>query len=146
MNNLAIAMVFVLIPSIIFGIVFIYFDKKSMIAVICTDGQLNIENIQFECIKGKWAPLLVLKDKNTEEINIPVFNLEDICFRFIVRNLPKDWKRGCVHLSDYDIAAIIKKGWKFMPLEFPRKYSESETYEIGFEIHEFSEEPDFRAR
>jgi hypothetical protein len=28
MNNLAIAMVFVLIPSIIFGIVFIYFDKK----------------------------------------------------------------------------------------------------------------------
>jgi hypothetical protein len=117
-----------------------------MIAIICTDGQLNIENIKFECVKGKWAPLLTLKDKNTAEINIPVFNLEDVCFRFIVRNLPKEWKRSCVYLSDSDIAIIIKKGWKFMPLEFPNKYTESEKYEIGFEIHEFNEEPDFRAR
>jgi hypothetical protein len=115
-----------------------------MIAVVCTDGQLTIDNIEHECAKQKWIPLLALKNKKKDEVVVPVFQMEDVCYRFIVRNLPKTWQRGCVHLTIEDTKKMTQKGWKLMPLDFPRKFDEHPEYEIGFEIHEFEEQPDFR--
>jgi hypothetical protein len=115
-----------------------------MIAIICTDGQMKIDEIENECINGKWVPLLVLKEKNTNQTFLPVFNLKDVAYKFIIRNLPRKWHHGCVFLSDDDICTIIQKDWKFMPLDFPRKLNEHPDYEISFEIHEFKEEPEFK--
>jgi hypothetical protein len=115
-----------------------------MIAIICTDGQMGIDDLQKECVSGKWIPLLVLRDRKTKEIHLPVFNLEDVVRKFVGRNLPKNWKHGCVYLADDDIATIIENGWQFMPMDFPRKVNEHPDYELSFEIHEFSEEPEFK--
>ena len=118
--------------------------KAAVIAIICTDGQMGIDDLHNECVSGKWIPLLVLRDRKTKEVHLPVFNLQDIAYRFVVRNLPKNWKHGCVHLADDDIVTVIKRGWQFMPMDFPRKVNEHPDYEISFEIHEFSEEPEFK--
>jgi len=113
-----------------------------MIAIICTDGQLSHKDIQRECIKQKWIPLLTLKSQ--EKTILPVFNLADIAYKFVVRNLPKEWKHGCVHLTNDDIATIIKKNWTIQPMDFPRKIKDNPEFEMSFEIHEFTEEPDYR--
>lgn len=112
-----------------------------MISIICTDGQLGVNEIKKECIAGKWIPLLVLR--KGEDVILPVFNLIDIAKNFTKRNLPKEWKHGCVYLCKDDIAAIIKKGWKIEPFNFPKKINENIEIEMGFEIYEFFEEPDF---
>lgn len=113
-----------------------------MIAIINTDGQIKINEIQKECIAGKWIPLLIL-NKNNKKI-LPVFNLPDIARNFIKRNLPKNWTHGCVFLSDSDIEKILKNGWEIQPFDFPRKLNESPEVEFDFEIHEFVEQPDFK--
>lgn len=115
-----------------------------MIAIICTDGQMEIDDIHKECISGKWIPLLILKETVTGKVHLPVFSLQDIAYKFVVRNLPKEWKHGCVYLADDDIATVIERGWQFMPMDFPRKMNEHPDYEFGFEIHQFSEEPEFK--
>ena len=117
-----------------------------MIAVICTDGQLQVNNIQFECVKQKWIPILILKEKVSNDIVVPIFTLEDTCYQFIIRNLPKQWKKGCIHLSQDDYDRMKEKNWKFLLLDFPRKFVDHPNYEMGFEVHDFSDEPDFVAK
>jgi hypothetical protein len=114
-----------------------------MIAVICTDGQLNVSQMHKECVGGKWIPLLVLKERSTGTIHLPIFNIDDICKKFVARNLPKEWSKGCVHLTQEDANLIENKGWKYMLFDFPRKINEHPDYEMTFEIHEFDEQPDF---
>jgi hypothetical protein len=113
-----------------------------MISIICTDGQLGLTEIQKECVKGKWIPLLVLKQNNN--LILPIFNLVEIARKFIKRNLPKEWNHGCVFLCEDDIVAIKKRDWKIEIFDFPRKVNENPEIELGFEIHEFEEEPDFK--
>ena len=115
-----------------------------MFALISTDGQLGIKELEKECVKGKWIPLCVLKNRQTEEIYLPIFNLEDICRRFAVRNLPKDWSKGSVLLTQEDYLALDQKGWKFMIFDFPRVVNNDSEYELTFAIHEFLEQPDFK--
>jgi hypothetical protein len=115
-----------------------------MIAIICTDGQLDIKQIENECVKESWIPLLTARNIEENKIYIPIFNLAGIAYQFCKRNLPQSWYRGCVLLSDDDIAAIIKNGWEFMPLNHPRKLNEHPNFELGFEIHDFKTKPDFK--
>ncbi len=115
-----------------------------MIAVICTDGQLTVDNIEYECTRQGWIPVLTLKELSTGDILVPIFSLEDICRRFISRNLPANWNRGCIHLAIDDAKVMISKGWKLLPLDFPRKFNDHPNFTIGFEIHEFVEMPDFK--
>ena len=117
---------------------------SSMFAVVSTDGQMTFNDLEKECVSGKWIPLCVLKNKKTGEIMLPVFNLKDICYRFIVRNIPKNWQKGCVELTAEDMQTINLKKWKLCLLDFPRKFEDHPEYEMVFEIHEFSEEPDFK--
>jgi hypothetical protein len=114
-----------------------------MYAAVSTDGQLGIKELENECCKGSWIPLCVLKHRETGEIYLPIFNLQDICRRFAVRNLPKEWSKGAVLLSQEDYLALDKKGWKFLLFDFPRLVNEDANYELTFEIHEFCEQPDF---
>lgn len=30
------------------------FMEEKMIAIICTDGQMGIDDLQKECVSGKW--------------------------------------------------------------------------------------------
>lgn len=112
-----------------------------MISIICTDGQMNIGEIEKECVKGKWIPLLVLKEEN--KTILPVFNLQDVARKFVQRNLPKSWNHGCVLLSDSDIEVILKKGWIIEGFNFPRRLCDHPSMSMTFEIHEFAEQPDF---
>lgn len=114
-----------------------------MYAVISTDGQLDIDQLEKECVKGKWIPLCVLKKRDSGEIFLPIFNLSDICKRFAMRNLPKDWSKGWVLLTQEDYLELDKKGWQFMLFDFPRIVNDDRDYELTFEIHEFLEQPDF---
>jgi len=115
-----------------------------MYAVISTDGQLNVNDLEKECVKGKWIPLCVLKNRESGEIFLPIFNLEDISRRFAVRNLPKNWSKGTVLLTQEDYLNLDSKGWKFMLFDFPRVVNDDRDYELTFEIHEFCEQPDFK--
>jgi hypothetical protein len=115
-----------------------------MFAVISTDGQLGLKELEKECCKGKWIPLCVLKNRETGEIYLPIFNLEDICRRFAIRNLPKEWSKGSVLLTQEDYQKLDSKGFKFMLFDFPRIVNDDRDYELTFEIHEFDEQPDFK--
>jgi hypothetical protein len=115
-----------------------------MIAIISTDGQLNLDEIENECVKQKWIPLVVLKNKKDNSITLPIFNLADVARKFIVRNMPKNWKQGCVLLTETDLEIIKSKKWNVEILDFPRKVNEHPDFDMTFEIHEFSEEPDFK--
>ena len=116
--------------------------EAQMIAVICTDGQMKIDEIEKECVTGKWIPLLIYKTNNKKIL--PVFNLEDVARSFVKRNLPKNWAHGCVFLADSDIEKILKNDWEIQPFDFPRKLNENPEIQFDFEIHEFQEEPDFK--
>mgnify|MGYP003342881874 CR=1 FL=1 len=114
-----------------------------MMAVLCTDGQLNFNDLTSECIKGKWIPLLVFRQKKDDYIYLPVFSIEDTAKDFIKRNLPKKWTHAGINLSDNDLKSITVRGWKLEHFSFPRKISGIPDIQLGFEIHEFELEPDY---
>ena len=114
-----------------------------MMAILCTDGQLNYRSLQDECVKGSWIPLLVYQKINENHIYLPVFSIEDTAKDFIKRNLPKQWTHAGINLSNKDIEIICNKGWKIEHYRFPRKLAGLSDIKLGFEIHEFHEQPDY---
>ena len=120
-----------------------YAGNKAMMAILCSDGQLNINDVTRECITQKWVPLLVYKDNDDGSIFLPVFSLIDTAKDFIKRNLPKNWIKASVILSNEDICAAKDRGWNIEHFSFPRKINGSQKITLGFEIHEFVEQPDF---
>ena len=112
-------------------------------AILCSDGQLNINDVTQECITQKWVPLLVYKNHDDGLIYLPVFSIIDTAKDFIKRNLPKSWLKASIFLSDEDMISVKNKGWKIEHFSFPRKINSSKTITLGFEIHEFVEQPDF---
>lgn len=115
-----------------------------MFALICTDGQMSVSEIHAECVKEKWVPLLVYRSKDSKQPILPTFTLLDTARAFSKRNLPKEWLKGTVWLTDVDIQNIEKRGWRMEPFEYPRKMKDLPDIEFGFEIHEFAEEPVFK--
>jgi len=115
-----------------------------MIALLYTDGQLNISDLKFECVPQQWVPLLILRYRTDDQIVLPVFELTDVARAFAKRNLPKNWKHGAVHLTDCDMAIIEKKGWVLQKFYFPRKLCDSTDFVFDLEIHDFDHMPSFR--
>lgn len=115
-----------------------------MMAVLCTDGQLSLSELHRECITGKWIPLLIYKKRFTDCIYLPVFAHECTAKDFIKRNLPKKWTHAGIILADSDIDVIQKKGWSLQHFDFPRRIASLPDIQLGFEIHEFTEVPDFK--
>jgi hypothetical protein len=114
-----------------------------MIAVLCTDGQMNLQHVQSECISGKWVPLLVYTIEGEEGVVIPLFHDQKTARSFIKRNLPKDWVHGGVELTDRDIDWIKDKGWKIREMNYPNKVTDLLGLKFTMEILEFAEEPGF---
>lgn len=104
-----------------------------MLAVICSDGALSVEDMGGTCIKEKWIPILKSKDF------VPCFTDPASAKLFCNRYLPKNWSKGFVELSQDEIEYIQNKGLKIKNFEYHNKISE-----INYEILEFKETPDFR--
>lgn len=114
-----------------------------MMAILCTDGQLGINDVIKECISQKWIPILTYKHKESTEIYVPIFSIQETAKDFIKRNLPKKWLKACIHLSDAEIQTINRLNWKLEHFSFPRKIAENPMIKLGFEIIDFQEEPSF---
>lgn len=115
-----------------------------MMAILCTDGQLKLREVERECVNQKWIPLLTFKLEKDESIYLPVFSIEDTAKSFIKRNLPRSWTHAGIYLSDHDFLVIEQKGWKLEHFSFPRKISDLPDVQLSFEIHEFADKPDYK--
>jgi hypothetical protein len=107
------------------------------LAVLCTDGLLNLQDIKNECKTQKWFPIFMYRDK--EETFVPLFNDNQTVISFIKRSMPPNWAKGRIELTDEDINWIKNKGWKIREMTYPHKV---DKFEMGFEILQLSEEPD----
>lgn len=105
---------------------------------------MSLNDISKECVKQKWVPLLVYRRKGSEQPILPIFALLDTARAFSKRNLPKDWLKGTVSLTDVDIEEIKSRGWVMESFDYPRKMKDLPDIEFGLEIHEFAEEPLFK--
>jgi len=114
-----------------------------MFALLCTNGQMTVSDVICECVEQKWIPLFVFRDKVSSKISLPVFHDESIAKSFMKRNLPKKWSHGSFLLCEEDINIIISKGWNLHIFEFPNKIIDRLDIEIGFEIFEMANKPDF---
>jgi len=114
-----------------------------MMAILCTDGQLEVNDVIKECVSQKWIPILTYRYKNSEEIYVPIFSIQDTAKDFIKRNLPKKWLKACICLSDNEIETIKSFNWNLEHFSFPRKIAENPAIVLGFEIIEFQQQPDF---
>ena len=113
-----------------------------MMAILCSDGQMSISDVQDECIRQKLIPLLTYRKVNDDIIYLPVFTIEDTARNFIKRNLPKKWTHAGIWLADKDLEKIQHNGWKLEHFSFPRKICSDPSIQLGFDIHEFTAEPD----
>lgn len=113
-----------------------------MFAILCTDGQMSVNDVAKECVPGQWVPLLVYRHKGEQTPIIPMFEDALTARSFAKRNMKPPF--GAVRLSDEDITNIKDKGWVTDLMEFPRKLKDRQDIELGLEIHEFFEQPDFR--
>lgn len=114
-----------------------------MMAILCSDGQMALQDVIKECVHQKWIPLLTFRYKDKEEIYLPIFSIQDTAKDFIKRNLPKKWIKACIELSNHEINTINSLNLRMEHFSFPRKISENPSIIMGFEIIDFQHEPDF---
>ena len=114
-----------------------------MFALLYTDGQLKINDIIKECIAQKWIPLFVFREISSSILTLPIFECEELAKSFMKRNLPKKWCHGTILLSDEDKDTMIEKGWNLQTYTFPNKISDRRDIQIGFEIFEMDQSPDY---
>jgi 3-polyprenyl-4-hydroxybenzoate decarboxylase len=76
-----------------------------MIAVIYTDGQLDLKAIAEECQANKWVPVLATKPKTDPDATgtVLLFHRVEDAQKFIVMNIlsdpdKKDWLFGIIDL------------------------------------------------
>jgi hypothetical protein len=113
-----------------------------MIAIICTDGQMEITDIRKECKSQRWIPIFVYR--TAQEIVVPLFSDDYVAKSFIKRNFPPNWVRGGIILSNEDVAWIKSKGWKIRQMSYPNKLTGLKDIEMSFEIIQLADEPDFK--
>lgn len=112
-----------------------------MIAILCTEGRMKYHEIKEECPSGQWVPIFCYKE-NSKSI-IPIFSDENVALAFVRRNLPKDWVKGAVLLTDRDLEWIKNKGWEIRKMNYPNKLKDLKNIKFDLEILEFEEQPDF---
>lgn len=112
-----------------------------MFAILCTDGQMSVNDVAKECVSGQWVPLFVYRHKGDQTPIVPIFQDALTARSFAKRNMGPP--HGAIRLTEEDLAIIQAKGWKTDLMDFPRKLKDRQDIEIGLEIHEMEEEPDF---
>lgn len=114
-----------------------------MYAILCTDGELNLQAVFKECRKEKWIPIFAYREEQSPDVPIiPLFHRDKDSKNFAKRNLPEKWLKGAVHVTSDNIKWMEDKGWKMEPMNFPRKINELPGISLGFEIMEFFEQPE----
>lgn len=116
--------------------------ELSMIAILCTDGQMHLNEIRKECQTEKWVPLFSYTENDDPTPIIPIFSNQNILKSFIKRNLPKEWLRGGVDLCDEDLEKMKARGWRLREMTFPNKLKGLKNIKFGLEILELDEKPD----
>ena len=111
-----------------------------MLAILCTDGQLELSHLVKECLNEHWAPVLAYQDGSRTVI--PVFHDSKTAQAFIRRNLPKEWVRGGIFLTENDVLSMKEKGWHLQEMSFPRKMSD--LVKFSLEIHNFVAKPELK--
>ncbi len=81
-------------------------------------------DIRKECTT--WIPLLSYNNK------VLLFTLESTAKSFVKRNIPKDQVRGCILLTDADLATIKE----YEILDFPKNF-------VPY-VHYLDSEPEFK--
>lgn len=114
-----------------------------MFALLYTDGQLRVNDVIKECITQKWVPLFVFRNISDSVLTLPIFDCPNLAKSFMKRNLPKSWCHGSILLSDCDRENMISKGWNLQTYTFPNKISDRRDIQLGFEIFELDESPEF---
>lgn len=105
-----------------------------LFALVCTQGHMKFEEIQKECVPGKWAPLVVYRQD--DKTILPLFESPKLARRFAERNLPKEWLTGIVNLNPPDGAILDKKGiLQKLFTVFPNKLTDIVEFDIV--VHEF---------
>lgn len=112
-----------------------------MIAILCADGQLKVNDIKTECVKGKWVPILTYSIEGEDGTHVPLFHDDKTARSYIKRNLPKDWVHGGIVLTDEEVQWIKDKGWTIREMSYPNKMCDIPGLKFGLEILEFSSEP-----
>ena len=104
---------------------------------------MTISDIINECVEQCWVPLFVYKNKETGQVSLPVFNDLSVAKSFMKRNLPKRWSLASFTLCQEDLDLAVAKGWKLHLFEYPNKIVDISDIELGFEILDTSEKPDY---
>jgi len=106
-----------------------------MIAILCTDGAMELTDICSECKNNKWVPILVYYKDSVP--TVVTFSNEDTAKRFAQRNLRKGWLLGAVYLGDEGIEFIKSRGWNIEVMNWPRRLTN-----FGYEVVEFDTAPE----
>jgi len=116
-------------------------------AIIYNDGNLNYKDFGSECRDEGWLPVAILRDKTSTDIHVPIFTNSNTAHNFMKRNFKtKEVQSGILLLCDEDIANMEDRGWKMMPLKFPRRFAEGHPeYELDVEVLELDESPDLKS-
>lgn len=102
---------------------------------------MKYHEVKEECSSGRWAPIFCYRE-NSKTV-IPIFSDENIAIAFVRRNLPKDWVKGAVVLTNRDLDWMVEKGWQIKEMIYPNKLKDIKNIKFDLEILEFEETPDF---
>jgi hypothetical protein len=106
-----------------------------LIAILCTEGQMDQTEVHKECKAGKWAPIFVWREG--DKTIVPLFHDAKNSKSFIRRNLPADWPKGGVVLTEDDVKNMRDNGWEVREMTFPNIIKDLPGITFGMEILEF---------
>lgn len=109
-------------------------------ALCCTAGDMTRQEILRECERERWLPVVVMRCEG--ETFVPCFPSRDVAWKFLQRNLPKQWQQGWSPLKvTLPIVELFQeKGWQTPVYNFPRKLANLAEFDI-----EVIEDPEERA-
>lgn len=112
-----------------------------MIAILCTDGVMQLPDICSECQPNKWVPVLVYRKQDDPTPTVLVCETEDMAKRFAQRNIQKGWLLGAVYLGEEGLAYIKAKGWKTERIDWPRRMTSLPGIKLDYEVVDFQTNP-----
>lgn len=111
----------------------------TIYAVLCSQGEMSVQELFRECRQNKFAPILVMRQDDGPTI-VPCFKTQETTYKFVKRNIPKEWAVfGAVELTVQDLEWMESKGWQFSLMDFPRKLTDVVDFDV--EILEYDDEP-----
>ena len=113
------------------------------IAAVTTAGDMTYLDIQSECGKEGWVPLIVYQYEGATVL--PIFKNERICKDWIGRNISKKWKpNGCCFLTKEDMEFVEDKNWNIKFFEWPNKIKGRVDFRV--EVVPLKENPSVHAK